>query len=142
MNRQARARALHHTAQPHYNCAQSTLLPFAEELGLPQEAMYRLAAQFGSGMRRGSVCGAVTGGLMALGLLGADSRAAAEFQRRFAERTGALDCAALLTRARETGEEKKAHCDRMVLLAVALVEELSGLAGESSEPARGGEERG
>ena len=29
-----RAEELHHTLEPHYNCCQSTLIPFAEELGL------------------------------------------------------------------------------------------------------------
>ena len=95
-----RAEELHHIPEPHYNCAQATLIPFAEEQGLDHQTMYRLAAQFGSGMRRGSVCGAVTGGLMALGLRGADSHTAAEFQRLFKERTGALDCAQLLQNAK------------------------------------------
>ena len=106
----------------------SVVLPdsIAEELGLDHQTMYRVAAQFGSGMRRGSVCGAVTGGLMALGLRGAGTHTAAEFQRLFKERAGALDCAQLLQNAKETGEDRKAHCDRMVLTAVALVEELTG----------------
>lgn len=126
MDLKKRAEELHHTLEPHYNCAQATFIPFAEEQGLDHHAAYRLAAQFGSGMRRGSVCGAVTGGLMALGLRGADSHTAAEFQRLFKERTGALDCAQLLQNAKERGEERKAHCDCMVLTAVALVEELTG----------------
>ena len=125
MDLKKRAEELHHTLEPHYNCAQATLIPFAEEQGLDPQTMYRLAAQFGSGMRRGSVCGAVTGGLMALGLRGADSHTDSEFQRLFKERVGALDCAQLLQNAKERGEERGAHCDRMVLTAVALVEELT-----------------
>ena len=125
MDLKKRAEELHHTTEPHYNCAQATFIPFAEEQGLDHHAVYRMAAQFGSGMRRGSVCGAVTGGLMALGLRGADNHTAAEFQRLFKERAGALDCAQLLQNAKETGEDRKAHCDRMVLTAVELVEELT-----------------
>ena len=56
----------------HYNCCQSVLIPFAAEAGLDEETAYRLALHFGSGMKRGSVCGAIVGGLMALGLYGAD----------------------------------------------------------------------
>lgn len=130
MNHRERAKELHHTEEPHYNCCQSTLIPFAEDEGLDHATFYKLAAQFGSGMRRGSVCGAVTGGLMALGLLDGDSRTAAEFQRRFLERAGAINCAELLKNAKENGEEKKAHCDRMIAIAVELVEELTGGAGE------------
>ena len=120
-----RAEELHHIPEPHYNCAQATLIPFAEEQGLDHQTMYRLAAQFGSGMRRGSVCGAVTGGLMALGLMGkSGSQDAQAFQRGFREGSQYLDCAELLKCAKEHGEEKKEHCDRMVFLAVELVEEM------------------
>lgn len=52
----------------HYNCAQSVLIPFAADAGIDEEAAFRVAANFGGGMKMGSVCGAVTGGLMALGL--------------------------------------------------------------------------
>lgn len=125
MNHRERAHELHHRLDRHYNCAQATLIPFVEELGLDHETCYALAAQFGSGMRRGAVCGAVTGGLMALGLLGADDQAARTFQKRFQERAGAMDCVDLLRAAAESGEAKKPHCDRMVQIAVELVEELA-----------------
>lgn len=124
MDHQGRAKELRQSEEPHYNCCQAALLPFAEEMGLDGDACGKLCAHFGSGMRRGSVCGAVTGGLMALGLADGDSHAAAEFQRRFQARAGAMDCAALLSKARENGEEKKPHCDRMVSIAVELVDEL------------------
>ena len=126
MDLKKRASELYNIPEPHYNCAQSVFIPFAEELGLDHQTMYRVAAQFGGGMRRGSVCGAVTGGLMALGLRGADNDTALAFQRLFQERTGALDCDALLQSAKDRGEEKKSNCDRMILTAVELVEELTG----------------
>lgn len=124
MDHVKRALELHRTVSPHYNCSQSVLIPFAEEMGLDRDTAFRLAAPFGKGMRRGSVCGAVTGGLMVLGLLGADDRTALEFQRRFQEKSRTLDCAALLENARTNGEERAAHCDRMVRQAVELVDEL------------------
>ena len=65
MTKLERARELRADTARHYNCCQSVVLPFAEELGLDEEAVLKLAEHFGSGMRRGSVCGAVTGGLMA-----------------------------------------------------------------------------
>ena len=55
-------------------------------------------------------------------------RTAVEFQRRFREQAGAMDCADLLRAAKERGEEKKPHCDRMVALAVGLVEALTAWA--------------
>ena len=65
-----RAKELRAIEEPHYNCAQAVLIPFAEQAGLQADQAYRLAQAFGGGMRSGSVCGAVTGALMALGVLG------------------------------------------------------------------------
>ena len=78
-----RAQALRDDPAVHYNCAQGVLVPFAEAAGLDPETAYRLAANFGGGMKRASVCGAVNGGLMALGLLGVeDGPTVAEYHRR------------------------------------------------------------
>lgn len=52
-----------------YNCAQAVLHAFCEPLQLDKNTALKLACGFGSGMaREQSVCGAVTGGIMALGL--------------------------------------------------------------------------
>ena len=44
------------------------LAAFADDLGLTEEQALRLGACFGSGMRKGEVCGACTGALMVLGM--------------------------------------------------------------------------
>lgn len=127
-----RAEALRADETRHYNCAQSVLVPFAAAAGLDEEAAYRLAANFGGGMKRASVCGAVTGGLMALGLLGVeDGPTIAEYHRRLRQaHEGMLDCADLLRLDRERGGDKKTHCDGMVYECVALAEELARRAGK------------
>lgn len=52
-----------------YNCAQSVLYAFSEEVGLEKDQALRIATGMGGGMgRRGEVCGAVTGGILALGM--------------------------------------------------------------------------
>lgn len=52
-----------------YNCAQSVLLAFSDELGLDRETAARLASSFGGGMgRMREVCGAVSGMFLAAGL--------------------------------------------------------------------------
>ncbi len=98
------------------NCSQSALSAFAEELGLPLDVALRLAAPFGGGIgRQGEVCGAASGALMALGLRygsatpdkAAKERAyavAAEFVRRFEERTDALRCRDLIGADQRTPE--------------------------------------
>lgn len=52
-----------------YHCSQAVLAAFAEECGLTEVHALKLGACFGSGMRKGEVCGACTGALMVLGAL-------------------------------------------------------------------------
>lgn len=51
-----------------FHCSQAVFAAFAEELGITEEQALKIGACFGSGMRKGEVCGACTGALMALGL--------------------------------------------------------------------------
>jgi len=111
---------------PHYNCAQSVVLPFAADAGISEEVAYQVAANFGAGMKRAASCGAITGGLMALGLFGVDDvETIGAYHRTLAERhQGYMDCANLLRINKEQGKEKKPHCDAMVYECVNLVEEI------------------
>lgn len=52
-----------------FHCSQAVLAAFAPELGITEEQALKLGACFGTGMRKGEVCGACTGALMVLGLL-------------------------------------------------------------------------
>ena len=70
MTRMEETEALRARTDVHYNCCQSVLVPFADLCGLDKETAFKLGANFGSGMRHGSTCGAVTGALMVLGLAG------------------------------------------------------------------------
>ena len=121
-----RAEELRAITERHYNCAQSVLIPFAEEAGLDEETAFRLAADFGGGMKMGSVCGVVTGGLMALGLSGIDAPEDVNyFCRKIKENhEGFILCKDLLKMNAERGGRKKPHCDAMVYEAVKLVEEM------------------
>ncbi|MGD0280633.1 MAG: C-GCAxxG-C-C family protein [Smithella sp.] len=52
-----------------YNCAQSVLYAFREESNLPEETALKIACGLGAGMgRKEEVCGAVTGGILVLGM--------------------------------------------------------------------------
>ena len=124
MNRMEETKGLRARTDIHFNGCQSVLVPFCKECGMTEEEAYRLGAHFGSGMRHGSTCGAVTSALMVLGLAGRGPDEATEFMRRFREKNGALDCAALLRMAKENGEERKPHCDRLVFDAVEILEDL------------------
>lgn len=52
-----------------YNCAQSVLWAFAPRYGFDRDAALKIACGLGAGIgRRQETCGAVTGGILALGL--------------------------------------------------------------------------
>jgi C_GCAxxG_C_C family probable redox protein len=52
-----------------YNCAQSVLYAFCDELQIDKEMALKMACGFGAGMgRKEEVCGAVTGAIMAIGV--------------------------------------------------------------------------
>jgi len=52
-----------------YNCAQSIVYAFSDDLGIDKNTGLKIATGFGAGMgRKQEVCGAVTGGIMVIGL--------------------------------------------------------------------------
>ena len=124
MTAMEKARALREDANVHYNCAQAVLVAFAERLGLSEEQANALGAHFGSGMRHGATCGALTGALMAAGLAGKDASAAAQLIGQFRAANGSTDCRDLLQAARERGQVKRDNCDELVYQCVGFLEEL------------------
>ena len=120
-----KARQVRERTDVHYNCAQGVLAAFAEELGMDEDTLFRVGANFGSGMRLGSTCGAVTGALMVLGLAGVGDRDdATAFLRKVRDNhEGFLDCKDLLKLNMQTDVPKHEHCDGMVYELVSLTEE-------------------
>lgn len=51
-----------------FHCSQAVFAAFAEESGITEKQALKIGACLGSGMRKGEVCGACTGALLALGL--------------------------------------------------------------------------
>jgi len=93
-----------------YNCAQSVLFSFCDDLKLDAETALKVSCGFGGGMGRvGEVCGAVSGGVLVLGLkfgrgekdgrLQTDIAYAKirEFMGRFAALHGSCHCRELLS---------------------------------------------
>ena len=121
-----KAKELRANTEIHFNCTQAVLIPFAEVCGISEEAAAQLGANFGGGMKMGSVCGVVTGGLMVLGLAGVDDvKTVNAFCRKIRNNhNGTLMCSELLRMNAERGGEKKPHCDAMVYEAVELLEEI------------------
>ncbi len=124
MDRMEVTRALRDCTERHYNCCQAVLIPFCPETGLDHDTAYAMGAHFGGGMRMGSVCGALTGGLMVLGLLGFSDQESLALLQRFRQRHSHLDCRDLLAANAAAGREKKPHCDDLVYQMVADLDAL------------------
>ena len=118
-----KAKELRASTEVRYNCGQSVVIPFAEAAGLTVDHAMGICANFGGGLKRGASCGAITGGLIVLGLFGINDPSA--YYRALRENhEGMLDCAELLRRNKELGGEKKPHCDALVFECVSLVESI------------------
>lgn len=118
--------------RPVYNCCQSVVSVFAQDVGYDEDACMKAATYFRGGMQMGSVCGAITGGLMALGLAGIDDTAVlnAYYQKIREHHDGMMNCKDLLRVSAERGEVKKAHCDALICECISYVEEALREAGK------------
>ncbi|MDY0151684.1 MAG: C-GCAxxG-C-C family protein [Candidatus Cloacimonas sp.] len=130
-----------------FNCAQAVLKQFCEQLGLEPEKALMLASGFGGGMRIGTVCGAITGGLMALGMAYGftDPQYKADINpftmeliERFRATVGHVDCSAIIgidtcdpvqqAQAKEQGIYAD-KCPFAIATAITIVYDLLGREG-------------
>jgi C_GCAxxG_C_C family probable redox protein len=107
-----------------YNCAESVLMAIGEYLNMPKDrSLPRIATGFGGGIaRNGNLCGALTGGIMAIGLdLGRDDSrgsrdpcypAVDRLFNGFVEKFGSSQCRDLIGVDLKTPEGQKAHANR------------------------------
>ena len=127
-----------------YNCCQSVLAAFSDLTGLSEKDSLAIGGGFGSGAGTGELCGAVSGAIMAIGLMtpvdpedpvASKKRTvgiAKELQKRFSQRFGALRCRDLLKNRQGDADGSAAaqamgltaHCEIMVVAAVEILEEL------------------
>lgn len=129
-----------------FHCSQAVLAAFADELDITEEQALKLGACFGTGMRKGEVCGACTGALMVLGLKyghcikgDTESKQRADlvndrFLEEFAKRNGSYICNDLLgcdVRTMEGVNYARENrlftefCPKMVRSAVEVVEDIT-----------------
>jgi C_GCAxxG_C_C family probable redox protein len=128
------------------NCAQAVSSVFARDAGVPEEIVLRAATGFGGGVgHTGGACGAVSGAVLAVGLLfgstGPEEKEAKErtyaltqeFIARFSQKNGTISCTGLLgcdlstdeglVRAREQNLARTL-CPAYIRDAVEILEEL------------------
>ena len=105
-----------------YNCAQAVL---QATTGRNDSELLVMADAFGGGIgESGCLCGAVTGGVMALALLG-DGGRNGELVQAFRREFGTTCCRGLSKSYRWLSPEHKANCRRLTVRAAELVEELT-----------------
>ena len=143
MDRCKRAYELHKAG---YNCAQAVAGAFADCLPVAEETVFASAGGFGGGVggSHQEVCGAVSGGVLALSWLyphteGADQAAkrrlyglCKEYRRRFEDIFGLSRCGDLLSAqpgvsTRTPAAERlglTGHCDILIVTAVEQLEAL------------------
>ena len=121
-----------------YVCSQAVFAAFSQDFGLAKEQALKIGACFGSGMRKGEVCGACSGALMALGLKygkdkGKSNEACERFLDLFKEENGSYICNDLLEYDITTPEgveyavENKLFtefCPKMVASATKIAEKI------------------
>ena len=144
MDHSEKARALFYEG---YNCSQAVVCAFEDVTGIDIKTSARLSSSFGGGMGRlREVCGAVSGGLLILGILrGYDDpedyeakvshyQLVQEFARRFREKNGTIICRELLkdsnAKPGNTPEPRTPEfyasrpCARLISEAAQIVDEM------------------
>lgn len=129
-----------------YNCSQSVVLAFKDELNLDEKTLAMMASCFGGGMGRlREVCGTVSGMFMVYGLMNGyyipkdnvhkteNYKAVQELAAEFKRRNGSIICRELLGLDKPEGtyipsertEEyyKKRPCGQLAKIAVEVLEE-------------------
>ncbi len=128
-----------------FNCSQAVLSSYSEQFGLECEKAFKVATGFGSGMRMGGTCGAVSGAFIVLGLKYGNSTAedkegkantykkVEEYTKRFKARNSSVTCPDLLGCDITTPEGMKeakekglftSFCPGLVQDAVEILEEM------------------
>lgn len=127
-----------------YNCAQSVLGAFADDLGLEQTKALKIASSFGGGVGRlREICGACSGMLMAFGwLYGYETAETGDIKKahyeqtrilceKFAQKNGSIICREILKTEEVSGQPeqrtekyyKERPCVRCVRTASEILEE-------------------
>lgn len=102
------------------NCAQSVLSACGKYTGLDQNTAMSIAAGFGGGVRSGEICGAISGAVMAIGLIEQDKRRVAALAKQcvdsFREKFGCVRCMEL--------KQNRVSCDALIEYGAKYIEDL------------------
>lgn len=120
------------------SCSQVVFAAFSEDYGVDCKTAFKIASGFGGGMHLGSMCGAITGAFMVLGLKYGKAKVkpydkTGEFFEKFCERNGSGQCRDLMgvdVRTKEGLGKAKSEglfnsiCAGLITDAVEILEEM------------------
>lgn len=134
MDKKELAIALH---DKKFNCCQAVACAFAEEIGIDEAILFKIAEGFGLGMGcMEGTCGALSGAIMLAGLKNSDGNIDApttkadtyklskELLQKFVEKTGSSVCKEL--KGMETGKVL-CTCPDCIKIGVEVAQEVLGL---------------
>ncbi len=90
------ARNIFNDTKKHYNCCQVVFLTFNDIYSIDADIAYNIGTHFGGGMRVKSTCGAISGAVMAMGMLKCTNEQVETFINNFEKKHGNINCDVLL----------------------------------------------
>lgn len=122
-----------------HSCSQAVLTAFAEDIGLEPPVCRGIASAFGGGIAGSQrICGAVSGGLMVIGMVYFDdaepvaskqvvTEKSLEFMELFTKSQGTIDCLELLGTSMEEARRKdlfSTKCSSFVESACSIIQSI------------------
>ena len=134
-----------------FNCAESVLIAVSDVLGIKADVIPKIATPFGGGIgRRGSICGAVSGAIMAIGLeygrMGPSEdkekayELALRFYERFEKKFGSVLCHDLIEcdlrtpEGRKKAKDLRVHEEKCCRFVAGAADIVTGLMKERIAP--------
>lgn len=138
MKKSATAVAMHDSG---YNCAQSVLHVFMDEINMTEEEIIRIAGGLGGGVRSGEICGAASGAVIAISAKYGFTvekkfelyKIVTDFISEFKKRSGSLVCRELIGYDFSDPEQQaqaiqkevlRTVCPKYITAAVEILEEM------------------
>ncbi len=109
-NRVEKARNIFNDTKKHYNCCQVVFLSFNDIYNIDADIAYNIGTHFGGGMRVKSTCGAISGAVMAMGMLKCSGEQVETFIKDFEKKHGNINCDVLLEQINPTCGQRQLCC--------------------------------
>lgn len=121
-----------------YSCAQCVLIALSDLIGLSEETATNIASAFGGGIdKRQSICGAISGALMAIGLKESSEHTYIvhknsnvqllrdEFLEKFKIFQENINCIDITNKARKNNENSHKACSEAIINAIDIAMEIT-----------------